>query len=179
MELDADGDGWVLLLPTSVPGGALASLRIRGEVAPPVAEGEMIDVTTCRHRGGGQTLKLSVARDILLFAAREATYANGDDCVPPGFKPQVLDLNCPPATFEGDDDDRACLTCVSSGLAFGGGRPTVTARLGEVPLDGHEYVVVAGARSRSRGPAARSPLAWTTPWCCPRPADRAPWRRCG
>ena len=109
----------------------------------------MIDVTTCRHRGGGQTLKLSVARDILLFAAREATYANGDDCVPPGFKPQVLDLNCPPATFEGDDDDRACLTCVSSGLAFGGGRPTVTARLGEVPLDGHEYVVVAGARSRS------------------------------
>ena len=148
VERTADGAGWALYLPTSVPGGALASVRVEGDVEPPVAEGEVVDVTTCRHHTGGETLKIFVGLDILLLVTSDATYVQGDDCIPPDFKPNVLDMNCPPAWLDGDSADTACRTCVSPGLAFGGGRPTLSGQVGRVSLAGTDYAVVSGQTTR-------------------------------
>jgi hypothetical protein len=144
VERTADGTGWALFLPTSVPGGAFASVRVQGDVEPPVQEGDVVDVTVCRHHTGGETLKVFVDLDILLFATNDATYTRGDDCIPPGFKPQVLDLNCPPTWHDGDEALTACRSCISPGLQFGGGRPTLTGQTGWVMLDDKRYAVVAG-----------------------------------
>lgn len=148
VNVEREEGGWALILPVPYAGQRPPVVRVSGNVEPPLADGAEVEAVTCVVQPSPglepRTALLRKDGEIVLLVAVDATYVRNDACIPAGWFPELLDVNCPPV-WDGDDPDRACRVCRPGALAFPGSRHHVVSHRSElVTLGGVRYRALAG-----------------------------------